>query len=138
MAKPALVVVNGSPDTLTALEQALKRRYGADYQVLATGAPAAALAALEQLSEAGDPVALLLADQWLAGMAGVELLSRAHQLHPAAKRVLLVPYGDVAGWVTGLQAMALGQLDRGGDVNLRWPHRDGLIWLHLRGISGPV
>jgi thioredoxin reductase (NADPH) len=111
MAKPALVVVNGSPDTLVALEQELTRRYGADYQVLATGAPAAAVAALGRLREAGDPVALVLAGQWLAGMAGVEFLSRAHQLHPAAKRVLLISYGDVAGWVAGLQAMALGQLD---------------------------
>jgi hypothetical protein len=25
-----------------------------------------------------------------------------------------------------------------GDVNFRWPHRDGLIWPHLRGISGVV
>jgi hypothetical protein len=35
MAKPALVVVNGDLDTLVVLEQALKRRFGADYQVLA-------------------------------------------------------------------------------------------------------
>jgi len=111
MARPALVVVNGNPGTLTALEQALRRRYGADYQVLAVAAPAAALAALEHLSEAGDLVALLMADQCLLGMDGVEFLSQAHQLHPAAKRVLLVTYGDVGAWISGLQAMALGQLD---------------------------
>src|SRR5262249_49288595 len=111
MARPALVVVSGNPGTLTALEQELRRRYGADYQVLAVAAPAAALAALEQLSEASDQVALLMADQCLRGMAGVEFLSQAHQLHPAAKRVLLITYGDVAAWVSGLQAMALGQLD---------------------------
>jgi hypothetical protein len=36
MARPALVVVvNGDPDTLAVLEQALQRRFGADYQVLA-------------------------------------------------------------------------------------------------------
>jgi thioredoxin reductase (NADPH) len=110
MAKPALMVVNGDPDTLAALEQALQRRFGADYQVVAAAAPAAALATLGRLRGTGEQVALLLAEQWLQGMTGVELLCQAHALHPAAQRVLLIPYGDVAAGVAGLQAMALGQL----------------------------
>jgi thioredoxin reductase (NADPH) len=86
----------------------LSGRFGADYQVVAADAPAAALTALGQ---AGEQVALLLAGQWLEGMTGIEFLCRAHELHPAAKRVLLIPFGDVAAGVAGLQAMALGQLD---------------------------
>jgi thioredoxin reductase (NADPH) len=108
MAKPTLVVVTDDPGTLTAATQALERRFGADYQVVAADAPAAALTALGQ---AGEQVALLLAGQWLEGMTGIEFLCRAHELHPAAKRVLLIPFGDVAAGVAGLQAMALGQLD---------------------------
>jgi thioredoxin reductase (NADPH) len=112
MARPALVVVvNGDPDTLAVLEQALQRRFGADYQVLAAESAVAALEALGRLRGADEQVALLLAEQWLAGMTGVEFLCQAHGLHPAAKRVLLIPYGDVAAGVAGLQAMALGQLD---------------------------
>jgi thioredoxin reductase (NADPH) len=112
MAKPALVVVQGDTDTPAVLEQALTRRFGADYQVVAINAPAAVLEELGRLSQAGEQVALLLADQWLHGMTGVEFLCQAHALHPAAKRVLLITYGDVAAGVAGLQAMALGQLDR--------------------------
>jgi thioredoxin reductase (NADPH) len=108
MAKPTLVVVTDDPGTLTAATQALERRFGADDQVVAADAPAAALTALGQ---AGEQVALLLAGQWLEGMTGIEFLCRAHELHPAAKRVLLIPFGDVAAGVAGLQAMALGQLD---------------------------
>jgi len=108
MAKPTLVVVTDDPGTLTAATQAIERRFGADYQVVAADAPAAALTALGQ---AGEQVALLLAGQWLEGMTGIEFLCRAHELHPAAKRVLLIPFGDVAAGVAGLQAMALGQLD---------------------------
>jgi len=111
MAKPALVVASDDSGTRKALDQALRRRYGADYQVIATDAPAAALAALGQLSEAGDQVALLLAGQCLPSIAGLEFLSRAHLIHPAAKRVLLITHGDVAAWIDGLRAMALGQLD---------------------------
>jgi thioredoxin reductase (NADPH) len=54
---------------------------------------------------------VLLADQGLHGMTGIQFLSRAHQLYPAAERVLLIPFGDVAAGTAGLQAMALGQLD---------------------------
>jgi thioredoxin reductase (NADPH) len=44
-------------------------------------------------------------------MPGTEFLCQAHQLHPAAKRVLLVRDGDVAAGMAGLRAMALGQFD---------------------------
>jgi thioredoxin reductase (NADPH) len=108
---PALLVAHGDRDLLMELERELGRRFGADYQVLAAGTPAAALAELGRLGRAGEQVAALLAAQRLEGMTGVQLLCRAHQLHPAARRVLLIAYGDVDAGVAGLQAMALGQLD---------------------------
>jgi thioredoxin reductase (NADPH) len=111
MARPALVVVHGEPEVLAALNQALRSRFGADYQILAATTPQAALDTLGRLRQSGKQVALVLANQWLAGITGVELLGRAHALHPTAKRVLLITYGDAAGGTAGLQAMALGQLD---------------------------
>ena len=101
MAKPVLVVVHHDRETLAALERDLSRRFGADYQVLAADTPAAALAALGARSRAGAQAAVLLADQGLQGMTGIQFLSRAHELYPAAKRVLLIPYGDVAAGTAG-------------------------------------
>src|SRR6266498_1323752 len=111
MANPALVGGYDDPGMLAGLEQALARRFGTDYEVLGADTPAAALEALGRLSQAGEQVALLLADQSLEGMTGVELLCQAHALHPTAKRVLLITYGDAAAGVAALQAMALGQFD---------------------------
>jgi thioredoxin reductase (NADPH) len=111
MARPVLVVVYDDPGTLAALEQTLRTRFGPDYQILTTAAPAVALDTLRQLRQDGERVALVLADQWLAGMTGVEFLCQAHALHPTAKRVLFITYGDAAAGTAGLQAMALGQLD---------------------------
>jgi thioredoxin reductase (NADPH) len=111
MARPALVLVHGDRDMLAALERDLGRRFGADYQIIAAASPAAALDTLGRLRQAGEQVALLLADQWLAGMTGVQFLCQAHELHSMAKRVLFITYGDAAGGIAGLQAMALGQLD---------------------------
>jgi hypothetical protein len=39
---------------------------------------------------------LVLADQWLAGMAGVEFLYRAHALYPTAKRSCSSPAGTTS------------------------------------------
>jgi thioredoxin reductase (NADPH) len=111
MARPALVVVYEVRGVLAALEQALQSRFGADYQILAAASPTAALDTLGRLRQAGEQVALVLADQWLAGMTGVEFLCQAHELHPTAKRVLFITYGDATGGTAGLQAMALGQID---------------------------
>jgi thioredoxin reductase (NADPH) len=111
MARPALVVVYEERGVLAALEQALQSRFGADYQILAAASPTAALDTLGRLRQAGEQVALVLADQWLAGMTGVEFLCQAHELHPTAKRVLFITYGDATGGTAGLQAMALGQID---------------------------
>jgi thioredoxin reductase (NADPH) len=66
------------------LERALRHRYGSDNEVIAEGSPAAASRMLERLRRQGTPVALLVADQWTPHMTGVDLLTRAHQLHPAA------------------------------------------------------
>jgi hypothetical protein len=42
-------------------------------------------------------------------MAGIEFERQAHQLHPAAKPVLLFRDGDVPGGMAGLRAMVLGE-----------------------------
>jgi thioredoxin reductase (NADPH) len=84
---------------LAALDQALQTHFGTDYQILAAATPAAALNTLRRLRQDGEKVALVLADQWLAGMTGVELLCQAHALHPTAKRVLVpASHVIVTGW----------------------------------------
>ena len=52
-----------------------------------------------------------IAGQWLTDTTGVDFLNACHQLHPAAKRLLLITYGDIAAGRAAVRAMALGQLD---------------------------
>jgi thioredoxin reductase (NADPH) len=111
MTQPVLVAVENDGDTLAALEAALRRRYGADYRILAEHSPAAALQMLERLQTRGDPVALLIAAQWLPEMTGVEFLTKAYQLSPSARRVLLIGAMDHGVNQPISQAMALGRID---------------------------
>ncbi len=59
-ARPVLAVAVGEPGTAAGLEVALTRRFGADYQVVAS---ADAAVALEALGRAGGPVAVVIAGQ---------------------------------------------------------------------------
>ena len=66
--------------------------------------------ALSRLAGHGEPVALLIVNHHMTEMPGLEFLARAHELHPSAKRVLLVER-DYSARSPVVQAMTLGQAD---------------------------
>jgi thioredoxin reductase/CheY-like chemotaxis protein len=137
MTRPALVVVYDDREVLAALEQALRGRFGTDYQIVAADTPVAALDVLGRLGQAGELVALVLADQWLAGMTGVQFLCRAHELHPTAKRVLFMTYGDAAAGTAGCRRWRWGSSTtistrRGGRPSCSYTRRSP-----RRSASGP-
>jgi DNA-binding NtrC family response regulator len=92
--RPVILAVDDEPSDLAALLDALVRRYGADYRVTSQLSAAAALKDLARMRDEGEPVALVIADQWMPEMNGIDLLGRAHEIHPSAQRALLVHWGD--------------------------------------------
>ena len=92
--KPFLVTVDDDPEVSRAVERDLRRKYGGEYRILRAESGAEALASLEQLKLRNEPVALVLADQRMPQMTGVEFLERAIGLYPSAKRALLTAYAD--------------------------------------------
>ncbi|MGO8787783.1 MAG: FAD-dependent oxidoreductase [Terriglobia bacterium] len=94
MAKPVLLTVDDDPEVLRAVERDLRRRYAERYRVIRAESGASALEALRGLKRRGDSVALLLVDQRMPQMTGVEFLGQAMELFPNAKRVLLTAYAD--------------------------------------------
>jgi thioredoxin reductase (NADPH) len=92
--KPALLAVDDEPAVLAAVARDLRREYGGQYRILRAGSGVEALEHLRHLRLREEPVALLLVDQRMPGMTGVELLAQALELYPDAKRVLLTAYAD--------------------------------------------
>ena len=109
--KPVILIVDDEPAALAAMHGDLDRRYGGDYRVAAHAAPRAALEELEAVRIGGGQVALLIADQWMPEMNGVEFLQAAHALHPSAQRALLVAWGDKQAAPTILQSCAFNQIE---------------------------
>jgi thioredoxin reductase (NADPH) len=102
---PVLFVVDRDASSLDVLRSDLSRRFGNDFTVKGETSPESALAALQAMAAANEPVALLLVDD-----AASDFLARAHQLHPGAKRVLLVDR-DYSTTSPAVQAIALGRAD---------------------------
>jgi thioredoxin reductase (NADPH) len=94
MARPILLAVDDDVSVLEAVVQDLRRYYGATYRVMRAASGQAALDTLAQLKTRQEPVALLLSDQRMPGMTGVEFLEKARELYPEARRVLLTAYAD--------------------------------------------
>jgi len=125
-ARPVILAVDDEPEALSELINALARRFGGDYRVVSHLTPEAALADLDRMKEAGEPVALVIADQWMPGMTGLEMLVQVHMRHPGAQRALLVAWGDKASSVEVLRGCATERMDN----YLRKPFAPAEIYLY--------
>ena len=102
MAKPILLSVDDDTDVLRAIERDLRSHYGAEYRVIGSDSPEGALDLLKQLKVRNDSVALLLADQRMPRMDGVEFLQQAMEVFPSAKRALLTAYADTNAAISAI------------------------------------
>jgi thioredoxin reductase (NADPH) len=102
MAKPILLSVDDDSDVLRAIERDLRSQYGAQYRVIGSDSPDGALQLLRQLKLRNDSVALLLADQRMPRMDGVEFLREATEFFPDAKRALLTAYADTNAAISAI------------------------------------
>ena len=107
---PIIFLVSSEASVLRALESDLGRRFGNDSRIIGADGAAAGLARLAALAQGAEPVALLIADQRMPEMTGIEFLGKAHALHPSAKRILLVER-DYTTANPIVPAMMLGQID---------------------------
>jgi thioredoxin reductase (NADPH) len=100
--RPAILTVDDDPDVLRAVERDLRRHYSGDYRVVSADSGPAALDVLRELEQREIPVAIVVADQRMPGMTGVELLYETRELFPDVKTVLLTAYADTAAAIAAI------------------------------------
>jgi thioredoxin reductase (NADPH) len=114
MANPVILAVDADAGGLAGIERELLDRYARHYEVVSTASAAEARGRLAQLRAKGNDVAVVLAGQALDDTTGGELLAEVRQLHPHAKRALLVGWGEWGFRETGdaiLEAIEQGKID---------------------------
>ena len=107
MAKPVIITVDDERSVLNAIERDLRSQYGKRYRILAADSGETTLKTLQQLKVRGETVALLLVDQRMPNMTGVELLAQASKVFPDAKRVLLTAYADTEAAIRAINEIRL-------------------------------
>jgi two-component system, sensor histidine kinase and response regulator len=105
-----ILIVDDEPANLRALE----RLFREDYEVLTAGSGAEALELLRH-----HEVALLITDQRMPEMTGIELLKKTVSLRPRMIRMILTGYTDVDALV---EAINCGQVYR--YVTKPWSNED--------------
>src|SRR3984885_6183491 len=104
MARPILLAVDDDVSVLEAVVQDLRRQYGAEYRVMRAASGQAALDILAQVKARQEPVALIVSDQRMPGLTGVDFLERARELYPDARRVLLTAYADTEAAIRAINS----------------------------------
>ncbi len=104
MPRPILFAIDDDTSVLEAVVQDLRRQYGKDYRIVRAAGGQAALDTSVQLRERGESIALFLSDQRMPGMTGVDFLSKAIDLYPDAKRVLLTAYADTEAAIRAINS----------------------------------
>lgn len=107
MKKPVLLCVDDDPQVLSAIDRDLRQEFRRDYRVLRASSGREALATIRELKEREEPLALVLADQRMPDLEGVEVLTEARQLYPDAKRVLLTAYADMEAAIRAINSARL-------------------------------
>ncbi len=105
--KPLILAVDDDQNVLQAVNRDLRKAYRNEYRILSTTSAAEALQALEEVARKNEPVALLLSDQRMPEMAGVDFLEKARKLHPDARRVLLTAYSDTDAAIRAINDVQL-------------------------------
>ena len=107
MPKPAIISVDDDAAVSAAIGRDLRRRYASDYRILPTTSGAQALDLLTSLELRGQPVALIVSDQKMPEMTGVQFLEKAKEHCPGAKLVLLTAYADTDAAIKAINDIGL-------------------------------
>lgn len=102
MGKPLILAVDDDDLVLAAVQRDLRSRYDGDYEIIGAPSGRAGLEILNEFTVGGGPAALLVVDQRMPEMTGVEFLEAARRLDPTTRRVLLTAYADTEAAIAAI------------------------------------
>jgi thioredoxin reductase (NADPH) len=108
---PVLLIVDDDPQARGVVESELRKRYGADYEIICVGSADDPLRLLARLRDGRRRVSIVLAGQSMPQLPGTELLARVREFHTTAKRLLLRDGGYGPPPEPILQAIAFDHID---------------------------
>jgi len=107
MGRPIILTLDDEVQVSDAVERDLRSHFGGTYRIVKSTSPTQALETLRRLKDRDDEVALLLIDQRMPEMEGIDFLFEAMKIFPHAKKVLLTAYADTSAAITAINEIGL-------------------------------
>ena len=107
MAKPIIFVVDDDAAVLAAVGRDLRQKYSSQYRVVHVDSGIQGIETLHKLKLRNDTVALIICDQRMPEMSGVEFLRQAMEIYPATKRTLLTAYADTDAAISAINSVKI-------------------------------
>ncbi len=105
--KPIILTVDDDTEVLQAIARDVRHGFGEHFRVIRAESGDRALDVLKQLRLANESVALMLVDQRMPGLTGIDLLIQAKRLFPDSKKALLTAYADTDAAITAINEVRL-------------------------------
>lgn len=104
-----IVCVDDEEGILTALRQQLSARFGSECDIAVAKNAREALDLIDDLQHDGEEVAVVIADQIMPGMKGVELLEEVNRRSPRTVKILLTGQAGLDAVVYAINRASLDQ-----------------------------
>ena len=102
-----ILCVDDDEGVLTALRHQLGARFGKECDIDVATSAADALELVDELRVSGEPLAVVIADQIMPGMKGVELLEEVNRRSPSTTKILLTGQAGLDAVVAAINRAAL-------------------------------
>lgn len=105
--RPVILAIDDEPEVLRAVQRDLRSHYGSDYRILGAGGGQEAIETIDELAQRETPLALILADQRMPSITGVDVLRASLELFPDTKKALLTAYADTEAAISAINDVGL-------------------------------
>jgi len=107
MRLPFIVIVDDDMQVLRSIQRDVRNEYRQEYRIIATGSANEAIELIKELKLKNEAVALIISDQRMPEMEGVDFLESLKEIYPDAKLVLLTAYSDIEAAIRAINKVKL-------------------------------
>lgn len=107
MAKATILAVDDERSVLNSVERDLRQKYGREFRIAKADSGMQALEYLQEIKKRNEALALLVVDQRMPQMNGIQFLEQAIRIFPDTRRVLLTAYADTEAAIQAINKVNL-------------------------------
>ena len=107
MKLPFILIVDDDEQVLRAIHRDIRNQYRSSYRISATQSASEALELVKELQLKNETIALIISDQRMPEMEGIDFLAKTKDIYPDAKSILLTAYSDIQAAISAINTIKL-------------------------------